>query len=103
MALYRLIGGPFEVVDAKPVIKGEQIGQALDLDPAVAEHLIMHGAALLPEDNAAQIFTAEDWKKYDSPAKLAQAGSDFQDQLHAARIAHHEFKSGLIAAAQKES
>ena len=102
MALYRLIGGPFQVVDMQPVIQGDMIGQVLDLDPALAERLIAEGAAgaaLLPEEQAAQIFTAEDWKAHDTPVKMLQAAPEFHDKLRAARVAHHEFRVKLNAPA----
>src|ERR1035438_3611396 len=97
MALYRLVGGPFQVVDAKPVIQGDIIGQSFELDPALAERLIMDGAALLPEEQAATIFTADDWKAHDTPVKLLQARPDFHDKLRAARVAHYELRTKLSA------
>ena len=102
MALYRLIGGSFQVVDHQPVIQGDTIGQVLDLDPALAEQLIMGGAALLPEEQAAQIFTAEDWKAHDTPVKMLQAAPEFHDKLRAARVAHHELRAKLNAPAPQQ-
>ena len=100
MALYRQIGGEFQILDTQ--IQGDRVGQTFDIDPAIAEKAIIEGASMLPEETASQIITEEDWKQHDTAAKLARAKPDFQDKLRAARIAHHELRIKLSSPTSQE-
>ena len=90
--IYRFLGTSSEIYG---VVELRQFGQSVELPDALAGDAIIGNCPLIPAATFDGIFTADDARRYASPAARMDAPKEFADKLKGALVALHDFRVGL--------